>query len=65
MPLVPSIDKKKKSHLHANGLNTPIIRHKVSKYMKDPTICCLQVNMFSNIKMNDQKVKRCKSDITC
>lgn len=53
--IYPTISKS----LNANGLNTPIKRHRFSKQIKkqDPTVCCLQETHFKNKDMYRLKVK--------
>ena len=45
--------------LNVNGLNSPIKRHRVAKWIKeqDPTICCLQETHLSSKGKHRLRVK--------
>ena len=49
--------------LNVNGLNAPIKRHRVTKWIKkqDPSICCLQENHFKPKDIHRLKVKGWKN----
>jgi exonuclease III len=45
--------------LNVNGLNSPIKRHRLTKWIKreDPTICCLQETHLTNRNKHTLRVK--------
>ena len=48
--------------LNANGINTPIKRHKVAEWIReqDPHICCLKQTYLRTVDQYRLKVKGCK-----